>query len=271
MKLTSGSIAAGVAIQLLSASLSLGAAEGPFQRPLSTDRPDATESPYTVERGRWQIEVEAIRWSRNSDGGVRVRTQTIGATNFKYGLSDSSDLQIVVEPMVRQGTRIGSFRQTVRGFGDLVVRLKHNLSGNDGENDAWGVMPFIKLPTAADRLGNGNVEGGVIVPYATNLAAGWGLGLMGEIDVVRNASDSGYELAFIATATIAGEIAPDLGLFLELADESRELDPSDWAVTFNTGLTYAWSENLQFDGGVNLGLTGEAEDIAWFLGVSTRW
>lgn len=251
--------------------VTLTAATEPFQRDLSTDRPDATESPYTVERARWQIEAEAVRWSRDTEAGVQVETLVLGATNFKYGLTDSSDLQIVVEPAVRQRIRIGSRRETVSGFGDTIVRLKHNLAGNDGGSHAFGIMPFIKLPTADRALGNGNVEGGLIVPYAGTLPNGWGFGLMGEIDVVRNASDTDYEPAFLATATIAGEIAPNVGLFLELVNESREFDPSNWATTFNTGLTLACSDNLQLDGGINVGLTDEAEDLAVFFGVSARW
>ena len=49
-------------------------------RELTTDRPDQTESPITVDRGRFQIEVDAISFTRDRDksGGGNVRTDSTG-------------------------------------------------------------------------------------------------------------------------------------------------------------------------------------------------
>lgn len=255
------------------ASVGLAAAAADFQRDLSTDRPDATESPYTVEAGRWQAEIEPLRWSRDGEDGVRVETLTAGAVNLKYGLAANADLQLVLEPYVRERVRPGAGlpAQTRDGFGDTVVRTKINLHGNDTAGPAWAVMPFVKLPTADDDLGNGNLEGGVIVPLAFALNERWGCGLMGELDVIRNAADDGYRAAVVTTATIAGEIAPGIGLFFELANEAPDSDASTWATTFNTGVTIALSRDVQFDTGVYLGLTRPAEDVATFAGLSCRW
>jgi hypothetical protein len=239
---------------------------------LSTDRPDATESPYTVEAGRWQTEIEPLRWSRDDEGGVRVDALVGGAVNLKYGLSPTMDLQFLLEPYVRVRTRVGNGPTgTTDGFGDTVVRWKINLRGNDTAGAAWGVMPFVKLPTASDGLGNDHLEGGLIVPVAFPLAGGWGGGLMAEVDVIRNDADTGYRAAFVTTATIARDIASNVGLFLELANEAVGSDTSDWAATFNTGLTVALSPEVQFDTGMNVGLTDAAEDIAAFVGLSLRW
>lgn len=245
--------------------------EHSFQRPLSTDRPDATESPYTVEKGRWQVETEVARWSRDSENGNTVEGLVIGSSNFKFGLTNNADLQVIVEPYVRVETRTGTANQAIEGFGDTLVRLKFNLHGNDGGTSAYGIMPFVKIPTAADSLGNGDIEGGVIVPFAMDLPGGWGLGLMGEIDILRNDADTEFEVGTLVTATVAGEIAPRLGVFFEIANEATSTRTSTWATSFNAGVTYAASENLQLDAGTNIGLTGEAEDAVLFLGISARW
>ncbi len=62
-----------------------------------------------------------------------------------------------------------------------IVRLKHNIWGNDGGTTAFAVMPFIKLPTNTLADLNDDVEGGVIVPLAIDIGHGMGLGLMSEI------------------------------------------------------------------------------------------
>ena len=42
-------------------------------------------------------------------------------------------------------------------------------------------------------------------------------------------------------------------------------------VTFDTGLTYAVTDNLQLDVGANIGVTDVADDINVFAGMSRRF
>ena len=46
---------------------------------------------------------------------------------------------------------------------------------------------------------------------------------------------------------------------------------SDWVGTVDIGITYALSDNIQLDGGVNLGVTRSADDINPFFGISWRF
>src|SRR4051794_22151930 len=41
-------------------------------RELATDRPDATESPFTVDAGHVQIELDLVNYTRNRLDGVRT-------------------------------------------------------------------------------------------------------------------------------------------------------------------------------------------------------
>ena len=62
-----------------------------LMREMSTDRPDQTESPYTVDAGHFQIEWDLFNFvrERNTPGGgsEHTDTYTLGATNFKMGLT----------------------------------------------------------------------------------------------------------------------------------------------------------------------------------------
>lgn len=42
-------------------------------REMSTDRPDKTESPYTVDAGRFQIETDLVAYTRDSRNGQTTR------------------------------------------------------------------------------------------------------------------------------------------------------------------------------------------------------
>jgi hypothetical protein len=244
------------------------------ERELTSDRPDATESPYTVEPGRVQIESSFAQYTRDrhnpEHADVRVEGWSVAPFNVRVGLAPNAELQVVVDSYldVKVEDRDAGVTERVRGFGDVTLRAKWNFWGNDGGPNAFGVMPFVKLPTARDGLGNEEVEGGVIFPFAAELPGGWGFGAMTEVDVVRNAEDDGYALAWVNTATVSHDITETLGGFLELASEVGEGKP---VLAFNCGLTYAVNANLQLDAGVNVGLSRAADDLTLFTGVVKRF
>src|SRR5688572_22153900 len=143
-----------------------------LMREMSTDRPDTTESPFTVDAGHVQAELSFAEWTRDGDSDELA----VLPTNLKLGLLNNVDLQLVVSPYLRQEDV-----EDTSGFGDTQLRLKVNLWGNDGgSRTALAVMPYLSFPTGDDDLSANKVEGGVIVPFAVELAEGWGLGVMGE-------------------------------------------------------------------------------------------
>ena len=239
------------------------------QRELSTDRPDKTESPFTVPSGRFQIELDLANFTRDDGGDARVETIGLAPFNLKFGLGAATDLQLVVAPYIHQAAtdlRSGARRAT-EGVGDVTIRLKRNVWGDDGGKTAFALMPYITLPTSAAGLGAGTAEFGVIAPLAVELSDAVDLGLMTEIDVVGDDDGRGRRVAFVNSATLGFALTDRLGLYTELFTERGR----DWIVTGDVGVTYAASSDLQFDAGVNLGLTRAADDVAVFVGVSRRF
>lgn len=243
-------------------------------REMSTDRPDATESPFTVDAGHYQLESDLIARTRDhdkTDGADTVTTAWLFSTiNFKVGLNHRMDLQTVVEPYtkIKIDDRAAATNDTLSGFGDITSRLKINLWGNDEGDTAAAIMPFVKWPTASNEIGNDKIEGGLIFPVAFTLPSDWSLGVMTELDFVRNAGNDGYTTEWINTATVSHEITGDLGGYLELTSTLTE--GADLA-TLNCGLTYGLNNNTQLDLGTNIGLTDATEDIVLFLGLSVRY
>ena len=240
-------------------------------RDMSTDRPDKTESPYTVDAGRFQLETDLVAYTHESRDGVTTRTVDIAPFNFKIGLTNSTDIQFVYGAFSHIRTSGGGTSETEKGFGDLVVRLKHNIWGNDGGTTALGIMPFVKLPTNDMTSLNDDVEGGVIVPLAIDLGNGMGLGLMTEIDILRSESGSGYEPSFVNSATVSFELTQRLGMYVEAFVERSTESGAETVVTLDSGFTYAVTDNLQLDAGANVGVTEAANDLNVFVGMSQRF
>lgn len=246
-------------------------------RELSTDRPDKTESPYSVDVGHAQIEMDLVGYTydRNTSGGADETTTqwSIGNTNYKIGLSNRIDLQVVVESFTRQRSTdfATGLTESRAGFGDITPRLKINLWGNDDGRTACALMPFLKVPTNQQALGNDDLEGGLIVPLAIELPAGFGMGLMAQLDLARNAADDGHHPEFTNTATISRDLVGPVAGYVELFSQVSAEAGSDWIGTVDVGLTYAIAPNWQLDAGVNLGVTASADNVNPFLGLTMRF
>jgi hypothetical protein len=236
-----------------------------LMREMSTDRPDTTESAYTVDAGHFQIELDLANFTRDRHTSERnggSESWSFLNANIKLGLTNHIDFQIVAPVFNR-------VRNGPEGFGDLTFRVKANLWGNDGGRTALAVMPFLKLPTASAGLGNDKVEGGLIIPFAAELSGGWGFGAMAEIDLLADDEGGGYHADFLTSFTFSHDLAGDLGGYVEFVSVLSE--ETDWVASLNGGLTYGVSEDIQLDAGLRVGLTRAAEDLSPFVGVSIRF
>jgi Putative MetA-pathway of phenol degradation len=242
-------------------------------RELTPDRPDKTESPYTVDAGHIQLELDAATFTLNRSNDARTEAWNIAPVNFKIGLLNNVDLQFIFDNYlyVRTEDRHAHKMTTQSGVGDLTTRLKINLWGNDGGQTAFGILPFVKFPTNTDHLGNDAVEGGVIFPLAVKLPAGWDLGLETGSSLLRNEQDRGYHVEFVNSVTLGHEVIGKLGGYLEFFSSVSTEPASSWVGTVDLGLTYGLTDNIQLDAGVNLGVTRSADDVEVFTGFTVRF
>ena len=245
-----------------------------LMRDMATDRPDKTESPYTVDAGHYQIEASLVDYTydhKNVEGtDKRIDNFSVVPMNLKAGLLNNVDLQLVINPYIKEHSEGDDKIENKKGFGDIQTRLKVNVWGNDGGKTALAFMPFIKFPTNTGELGNKAVEGGLIFPLAIFLPADWNMGIMTEFDFNRN-SEKDYYTDFINTITFGHQIVGNLNGYIEFFSSFNDEEDSTWVGTTDLGLTYAVSEDIQLDGGVNIGVTRSADDFNPFLGLSVRY
>ncbi|OKH42093.1 hypothetical protein FACHB389_02860 [Nostoc calcicola FACHB-389] len=248
-------------------------------REFATDRPDTTESPFTVDAGHFQFEAELVSFSsRSSDEeGNTTEDLLFTATNLKVGLLNNVDLQLVVQPYTRSRIKLRDSNQVeeTAGFDALVARVKVNIYGNDAFEKpgatALAVMPFISIPTVQDGVGGNFVEGGLIIPFSVNLSDQFALALMTQFDMIKNAQSNGYHIEYVNTASLGYTVTDRLGTFLEIATRFGNESRFGGVVTLNAGLTFDLGNDLQLDGGVNVGLTRASDDVRTFLGLSKRF
>jgi hypothetical protein len=237
----------------------------PLLRDLSTDRPDLTESPYTVDAGHAQIEVEAVTLTRDE----RQDGASYAGFLVKLGLLPHADLQLGFESL-HETFDLGHLPVSPdddAGPSNLTVRLKWNLWGNDGGSTAFALMPYVELPTAE---GETDAAYGLILPLGLSGPWGTGLGTMAQVDVLPDANGDGRHAEWLFTATVARDLFGSVAGFVEGASGLRPRSEGTWTGLVNTGLTLAVTPDVQLDTGARLGISDAAEGVAVFLGVSYR-
>jgi len=239
-----------------------------LMRDMSTDRPDTTESPITVDSGRFQIETSFFEYAGNNDGGFEEEVFTYGAMNMKVGLLNNVDLQLVFDAYTEEKTTDAATGVTekVDGFSDIQARLKVNLWGNDGGKTALAFFPFIKVPTGT-ALSNDHVEGGIILPFSIELTDTVGLGLMAEADFVHDGAD-GYDTEFVHTAVLGFGLTETIGMFTEYVGVAATDSAFDYQASSVIGFTYGFSDEVQYDTGIRVPLNEAADDMGFFAGLS---
>jgi len=248
-----------------------------LMREMSTDRPDTTESPYTVDAGHFQFELSLAEYAYNDDEGVSTASIGVLPSNIKVGLLNNVELQFVFTPYEREETEADGDNDVADGFSDdTQLRLKINLWGNDGlgppglGDTAFAIMPFVKFPTGADELSNDHVEGGVIFPLATGLPGGFGLGFMAEVDFVYNEDEDDYDTEFVHTAALGHDIAGNLGGYIEYVGIALHDTGTGYRAIGSAGFTYAVNEDWVLDFGGTASPTDDADDFTIFAGTSFR-
>jgi len=245
-----------------------------YLREMTTDGTRATQSPYTVDAGHFQVEMTLFGYSSYEDNssGVKYKLDTwnIGPINLKVGLFDRLDLQLILEPYNHvYETEVGYFQTTRRGFGDTTLRLKFNCWGNDSGITALALMPFATFATSQEGVGLDHFEGGLIVPFSAALPWDFYLGLSGSLAMTRSNAERDYHSEYTGSISLSRKLFGDLEGYVECFNSVTTEKGIGRATTFDLGLIYWLSDNLQLDAGVDIGMTTWADD--WYAFVGTSW
>jgi hypothetical protein len=245
-------------------------------RDFNSNRPDTTEGPYTVDAGHVQVEASFAEYTLAHDEGTPfgTRTQTISVapTTFRIGVLNQVEADVIFNPFIYQRSQTGTATDYTRGFGDMTLRAAINLWGNDSGTTAFGLIPFVQLPTASTSsgLGTGRVQGGLIFPFQLNLPHDWGIGAMLEFDALRNDANTHYGFDVVHSIVLSHGIVKNLEGFVEYVGIAPHDLGASYQAFFDTGVSYQLTENLEVDCAVDVGLSKDTPDYTLVAGFAVR-
>ncbi len=270
-------------------------------RQFSTDRPGKTHSALTVDAGHFQLESDFFNYTYDhySPGGQTTRIDSVATPILKMGITQNIDVEAAFDlynstrvttrgaaassssvassanssSLLQTTSASGSGGSTIggEGFGDVQLGSKINLLGNEGGPDALALLPFIKIPTAARNVGNGEVEYTLNVPYNHQFDSLWELTVEEGFGWLKNTENASHHGDYTFLLNVARPILDkNLTASLEVAGEYADHDVPP-RYTLDPALQYLVTPAFQLDVGIYIGMNKAAPDYNPYVGVSFRY
>ena len=230
-----------------------------------------TEVPQAIEPGKFFLRMDAVTVGINRDKLEPAKYTALGLASsiLSIGMTRDVDLQIGAQFFVRETYQYKGARSSRSGWGDTSVRTKWTFWRDDAAGEAVAIIPYIKVPSKAEGIGNNHVEGGFIVPWAKALGPGSAAGAMFQWDLRRNDGNTGYDSRWFTSGFVRQHIVGGLGAYAEATLAVSSASSSSFAGTLGGGMTFDFSKLFQLDYGLSRGLGGRATD--WIGVVRLRW
>ena len=245
-----------------------------LMRKFAPDRPTKGFSVRTVDAGHVEIETDLINTTYSNYLGITRSLQTLDPT-VKLGVTNWMDVEVQFNGLQYMdslnGSALPNFQRNT-GFGDVLLRSKINLFGNDSGPIGFALIPYVKLPSSTPLISNGAVEGGLIAPLALR-PGDFIITLMTEVDDLKSAVGNNRYANFVNLVGVSHGVPGIEGVnaVVELFS-SAGTDPATPAVyTLDFGMNFRLDKHIILDLGLNLGLNNAAPKVQVYTGLSFRF
>ncbi len=265
---------------LAGSGLCLAADELPARaasEPLVTDRPDFTESPETVPRGRVQLE-SGVTFTYDHEPPSQSSSYAAPELLFRVGIVDAFELRIGWEgytwlqerlPEQSQSGRTVYRDQWSQGASDLYLGVKWKMLEQAGLRPHLSVIPAITVPSGTIGFGSRDVDPEVKLAWSYDLSES--MALSGNINAVVPSDDEGHFFQAGASVSLGIGLTDDVGCYLEYFGFYPNTRETDCAHSVNAGLTWQITEDFQLDWRAGFGLNEEADDFFTGAGFGIRF
>jgi hypothetical protein len=246
-----------------------------LMRKFAPDRPTKGFSVRTIDAGHFEIETDLVNYTYSNSSGLTTRSYQALDPTFKLGLTNWMDFEVQFNGLqyTQSFDRASPFDfQNATGFGDVFLRTKINLFGNDSGPMGFALIPYVKLPSSTPLISNGAVEGGLIAPLALR-PDDFIVTLMTEVDDLKSVAGNNRYANFVNLVSVSHAVPGTEGInaMVELYS-SVGTDPATAPVyTLDFGMNFRLNPHIILDIGLNLGLNSAAPKAQVYTGISARF
>ena len=229
----------------------------PGAPPMTTDRPDFTESSATVGRGVMQLEF-GYTFARFGS----AESHSWGEPLLRHGVfAPWLELRVAFAPVSQRAD------VTVTGTEDLYLGAKLALTMQHGALPEVALVLQATVPTGSAAFTADRALAGANLLYGWDVSPRWSVA--GSTQYNRASLDASHSYGeWAQSVTVARALSGWIGSYAEWFGIFGSGCDAQYA---NAGVTYAATDDLQFDVRVGKGLTDDAEDLFVGTGVSIRF
>lgn len=225
--------------------------------PITTDRPDFTESSVVVPF-RW-LQIESGFTYQSSKSGF-----SFGAPEIltRYGFSERAELRVGLPDF----NHLRAENSSSFGFGDSYLGLKYQI-GPLRNGDNLAIIPAVSIPSNNRNFSSTTLDPEVKLCWSRSLASSWTISAMAY---GLWTTDAGKPLfVYQQTVSFGKGIADKLAVFVEYAGTFSRIGVPDHVA--HAGIVYQPTPNTQFD--IHGGASMNGEDRSPFIaaGYSIRF
>ena len=207
---------------------------GQIQAQIITDRPDQTESSYSVGNGNLQLETGVLVSFEGE--ALNSHRQIFAPTNlFRYGVSKNIEIRLLSQYEILEEEN-----SSTAGISDLEIGTKIQLFNDKNSNTAVAFLSHLILPSGSQEL------------------TGDKFGTINKLSISHVINDNvelGYNLGYNFFGQEKGDLTYSLALGIGVNDQvGIYIEPYGEIVNFDepvynfdAGFTFLPNENFQYD------------------------
>ena len=241
-----------------------------WDEPLASDRPDFTEASSAVGRGVSQLEM-GYTYSYDDGNGARVSSHSYPETLLRQGfLTDWLELRFGWN-QGSEASELGGTFTSASGSEDLYLGVKLGLTAQQGIWPEMSIMPQMTVPLGS-VFSTDRVLPGVNWLYGWEITDFINTGGSTQFNLSIDGLTADEYVEYAQSWTIGYSLAENVGAYTEwfvLVPAGAETARTEHYL--DAGVTYNWSNNLQFDVRIGKGVSAAATNYFTGVGAVVRF
>lgn len=230
-----------------------------FSQELITDRPDQTESAAVVPKNSLQIEA-GIVYEILEMNDASIENWDFPSALFRYGLLNILELRLGTS--INSGTtNLSDTSESYKGMTDIELGAKIAIIDGNGILPQTAVIVYYNTLSGTSYVSSDEHSYGALVSLAKDINNNVSTGINVSWEGYEKSNSSMIKYSFVLGVSL-GEKA---GLYLENYGHSIE---DEFRTSFDAGITYLISENVQYDFSFGTGINHQMNFIS--TGISIR-
>ena len=231
------------------------------QETIEPDRPDVTNGTHVVDIGLMQIEIGGLYTHASAE-------QRAWGSPFtaRVGLLEWLEARIGTDGFLSQSDPFGR----VSGLGNLQLGAKLRLWAKPGGIPVLSILPTVNLPTASVEKGLSSGD----TDFTLAVLTGTDIGRHGHVDInygigaIGAGGGAPHFAQHLAAVSASVAASDNWNPYVETFWISRQESGGGAIAAFDLGAIYELGSRFALDGGIQIGVSGSAPDLAAFGGFS---